>query len=160
MNTLNLIKSAAATVALVGLNSAFAADATGSMSLGASVNAYCKTVAADAVTIAAFNPDTAQTAESKISVYCTTGTTATIKLDAGTNADGTQRRMKAGRDYLNYAIRVAANGADWNATDSTQSVIGAGLNSKLEKTAYIAVPAQANAKPGIYSDSVTVTVSY
>lgn len=172
MNKLNLIKSVAAAVAVVGMNAAFAADpvnagakgaqlGTVTIGLDATVNHYCKTVAAGNISIAAFNPDTAQTAESKISVYCTTGTVATIYLDGGSNYEnGTQRRMKAGSDYLNYAIRVAAGGADWSPTNNTQTVTGAGLDTKLEKTAFIDVPVQAAAKPGVYADSVTVTVSY
>jgi spore coat protein U-like protein len=90
----------------------------------------------------------------------------TVALGFGNNASGTQRRMAQGTsDFLKYNIYTtsAANAPIWgDGTNGTQTlgysaVLSLG-STKFDGTATL--PVSQFVKPGGYSDTVTVTVTF
>jgi spore coat protein U-like protein len=90
----------------------------------------------------------------------------TVGLNFGNHASGTQRRMAQGAgDFLNYSITTtsAANAPIWgDGTGGTQTLSyssNLSLGSiNFDGTAVL--PVSQFVKPGAYSDTVTVTVTF
>ena len=98
------------------------------------------------------------TAQSGISLTCTNQTPYALRLDAGRNADasGTRRMRGASGGFITYGLfRDAALSSSW---DSGVQASGTGLVQAL--AVHGRVPAQATPAPGVYSDTVVVTVTY
>lgn len=138
---------------------------TQDLNVSAVVNRYCKNLATTALSFSNFNPDDGVDQTTTFTVRCTMDTIATISLDLGSNADGTQRRMADGSgNYLNYQLYKESGRTNVWSTGSgnTQTATGAGLGSSSAQTltVYGRVPAQDDAKPGVYTDVVQVTVAY
>ena len=104
-------------------------------------------------------------ATNTISVNCTSGTTYTVGLNGGNSAaiDPTQRKMANGAntEFVTYGIyRDAARSLAWGNTIGTDTVAGTGTGSAQNLTGYGRVPPQATPSPQIYTDTITVTVTY
>jgi len=126
------------------------------------------TVSSSTVNFGAYDPvsanaSTPNDSTGTVNVYCTTGTLATVSLDAGSHASGSTRRLLGTTgDFLTYEIyNDSARSVVWNTvnTDSGTSV------SKLTPinggfTAYGRIPAAQDVRIGSYSDTVLVTVNY
>ncbi|ABS17460.1 Csu type fimbrial protein [Brucella anthropi] len=164
---LKALKAAAlcAGLPLITLDPGLAATATGNMNVRITIQAECKIVTAtdlDFGTKGVIDVNVDQT--STISVQCTNGTPYTVGLSAGGGAGATvaMRKMTgAASATINYTIyRDAARTQVWGVTAGTDVVSGTGNGNAQSITAYGRVPAQTTPAPGVYSDVVSVTVTY
>ncbi|MFS2117420.1 spore coat U domain-containing protein, partial [Herbaspirillum frisingense] len=122
----------AATVAAVVLASSapasFAATASGTLTISASVVAAC-TVVGSAIAFGAYTQSVVNQSGT-ITVLCTNGTAYNVGLDAGTGTGATvsNRKMSAaGGGTLNYALyRDAARTNNWGSTIGTDTATGTG----------------------------------
>lgn len=101
-------------------------------------------------------------AQANFFVQCTNTTPFTIGLDAGTtsNATTTARLLTSGTATIGYALYSdGGRSVNWgNATGSWVSSTGTGASQQF--TVYGRVPPQNTPAPGLYTDTITVTVSY
>lgn len=98
---------------------------------------------------------------SQISLECVGGTAWKLGLNNGSNASGTQRRMKdaAGNFVLYELYRESSRSTRWGNTLNADTVSGTGTGTTQLVTVYGQVPVQ-TATPGNYSDTITVTITY
>jgi spore coat protein U-like protein len=159
------VAGAAAIATLAIAAPASAATATSNFQVTATVVNACSIAAGDlafgtysVVTGAAVN------ATSSILVTCTLGAGYTVALNAGATAGGsyTQRRMASGGDTLSYNLYTdAARTSIWgDATGSTATVAGSGNGLPQALTVYGQVLASQNVPGGLYSDTVTATITF
>ncbi len=100
----------------------------------------------------------------EITVSCNAGVPYAIALDAGLNSDGANRLMAdAVGNLLPY--RLTYSGADWGDTGVTDTypgdpVAGVGVGVPESYTVEAMVFPNQNAQPGVYTDTVTVTVAF
>lgn len=107
--------------------------------------------------------DAAIDAQSTVTVTCTNGAAYSVGLDGGTSAavDPTQRGMALGGNTVRYGLyRDAARSLPWGNTIGTNTVAGTGSGIGQPLTGYGRVPAQTTPPPGIYTDTIVVTVTY
>lgn len=99
-----------------------------------------------------------------VTVTCNGGNGANgynVWLGNGSNANGTQRRMKGpGGGYINYELyRDAQRSSRWGNDNNTgRPGVGNGLPQAL--TVYGRVPPQTAPSPGLFTDTVIITISY
>ncbi|EOA05751.1 hypothetical protein HBH1_00486 [Herbaspirillum sp. BH-1] len=156
----------AATVAAVVLASSapasFAATASGTLTISASVVAAC-TVVGSAIAFGAYTQSVVNQSGT-ITVLCTNGTAYNVGLDAGTGTGATvsNRKMSAaGGGTLNYALyRDAARTNNWGSTIGTDTATGTGSGLTQTLTVYGQIAAAQTPLAGAYSDTVTVTLTY
>lgn len=101
---------------------------------------------------------------STITVTCNGGQGANgyrVGLGNGQNVNGQQRRMKGpSSGYINYELyRDAQRSSRWG-NDYNTSLPGVGNGLPQALTVYGRVPPQTAPGAGLYSDTVTVTISY
>jgi spore coat protein U-like protein len=103
-----------------------------------------------------------QDGTSTIGVNCVNGTPYNIGLDNGQHASGSARRMQGpGAALIGYELyRNSARTQRWGNTVGTDTVSGTGNGATLNTTVYGRVPAQTTPAPGVYSDTVTISVTY
>jgi spore coat protein U-like protein len=102
-----------------------------------------------------------------VTVTCTSGASAKIKLGQGAYADtgsseaAPLRRMKdAGTNYLSYSLSsVSAGGTEWGNTDLT-GVSHTGTGAEEVLTVFGRLAAGQNKPVGSYADTVTATVTF
>lgn len=102
-------------------------------------------------------------AASTVSVLCTNGTPYVVSLNGGNaNAsDPTQRKMSKGAEQITYGIyRNVARSQPWGSNSAVNTAGGTGSGLQQNIPAYGRVPAQATPSPGVYTDTIVVTVSY
>jgi spore coat protein U-like protein len=100
-------------------------------------------------------------AEGAVNVRCTPSTGYTIRLNGGgAEASPTERQMSKGAESIRYGLyRDSAREQPWGDTEGTgASGNGSGIFSP--HVVYGRVPAQATPSPGLYTDTVIVTVDY
>lgn len=99
---------------------------------------------------------------STISVQCTTTTPYTIGLNQGVNGGSvTTRQMAGSGGLINYSIfRDAGRVQNWGTTAGTDTVAGVGNGAAQNYTVYGRVPPQTTPAPALYTDTITVTVTY
>lgn len=103
-------------------------------------------------------------ASSTFDVQCTLDTPFSIGLDAGTGAGATVavRRMTgpaaATVDYSLYTD--ASRSVVWGDTPTVDTVDGTGTGSAGTYTVYGRVAPQTTPAPGVYSDTITITVTF
>lgn len=149
-----------------------AATTTANLSVTATVSASCL-VTTGAVAFGAYTASSGSPTDATgaVNVTCTTGTTYSIALDAGTYpsspGDASARRMSDGSShYLAYSLYLdsgrttlwgdGSNGTSVNPTSGSFT----GDGSAQGRTVYGRVPANQYVTPGAYSDTVTATVTY
>ncbi|MBW8637892.1 spore coat U domain-containing protein [Hoeflea sp. WL0058] len=100
-------------------------------------------------------------ASTSLSVTCTAGTKYWISLDDGQAGtyDPANRRMQSGTDMISYglytdAARTNAWGSGWD------SVFGTASGGGVDLPVYGRVPPQSSVPPGVYTDTVVVTITY
>jgi spore coat protein U-like protein len=84
-------------------------------------------------------------------------------LDGGQTGatDPTQRKMSQGSEQVTYGLyRDAAHMLPWGSTAGTNTVSGAGNATVQNLAVYGRIPAQTTPSPGLYVDTVVVTVTY
>ena len=103
-------------------------------------------------------------ASSTVSVTCTNTTAYTVSLSAGlaTGATVTTRKMTGPASaLLAYALfRDAGHTLNWGVTAGTDTVAGTGNGSAQPITVYGQIPTAQYVAPGVYADTITVTVTY
>ncbi len=99
---------------------------------------------------------------STISVQCTTSTPYTIGLNQGVNGGSvTTRQMAGSGGLINYSLfRDSGRTQNWGSTVGTDTVAGVGDGAAQNYTVYGRVPAQTTPAPALYTDTITVTVTY
>lgn len=164
----NRVKSAMtlAAAGVVGLvlapANAFAATATATFQVSASVSAYCTASASD-MAFNGYNGTASVPANSTISVTCTNGTQYQVGLSGGASNNVNGRTLKNGSNTLAYGLyRDAAFTKNWGntpGTDTPDAVTGNGTAQAM--TVYGNLPAVATLPaPGTYTDSITATITY
>jgi spore coat protein U domain-containing protein, fimbrial subunit CupE1/2/3/6 len=99
---------------------------------------------------------------STVSVTCTSTTPYTVGLSAGlaTGATVTSRSMQNGSALLHYSL-YSNSGHTTNWGNSSGSwVSGTGNGAAQPLTVYGQIPAAQYVKPGSYTDTITVSVTY
>lgn len=165
--TLRCIALGGVAVAAFAATPVYAAEATSSLDVSATVTSNCN-VSTTAVAFGNVNVISASNVDATggVSVTCTSGTAWAASADAGagTGASLATRKMANGANLLNYVLytdsaRTSVWGDGVGGTTSTFS--GTGSGSAQASTIYARVPSGQTSLPaGSYADTVTVTVAY
>jgi spore coat protein U-like protein len=159
-----VIACVAAIVGLVAAKPALAASATTTFTSQVALTATCVINSAAALNfgnqgILAANVDQSST----IQVTCTNTTPYNIGLDAGTGSGATvgSRKMTSSGATVNYTLyQDSAHTTVWGTTIGSDTQPGTGNGTSQNYTVYGRVPPQTTPAPGIYTDTITVTVTY
>lgn len=140
-----------------------AATVTGNFQVQINIQANCVVVSASDlnfgnVGVLSANIDSTST----ISVQCTTSTPYTIAFNQGVNGGSvTTRQMAGAGGLINYSLfRDAGRTQNWGSTAGSDTVAGVGNGAVQNYTVYGRVPAQTTPAPALYTDIITVTVTY
>ena len=104
-----------------------------------------------------------------VTVHCTKGTGVKLEADNGANANGTQRRMASGTEFLEYELFSEAGRTNrWGTGSEARTVPAQGTNAPAVPSASGGVAMQAfgrvlpgqNVTSGDYTDTITVTVTF
>jgi spore coat protein U-like protein len=151
-------------LALVG-GVAQAATTTSTFQVQLSITAQCVINSAATLnfgTNGVINANIDQT--SLIKVQCTNTTPFDIGLDAGTGSGATTTtRLMTGPASETIQYKLYSNAGRttiWGDTVSSDTVPDTGNGAEQTYTVYGRVPPQTTPRPGAYSDTVTVTVTY
>jgi spore coat protein U-like protein len=100
-------------------------------------------------------------AEGAVNVRCTPATNYRIRLNGGdAAATPTERQMSKGAATITYGLyRNGARDQPWGDTEGTAAT-GSGNGTGQPHVVYGRVPPQATPAPGLYTDTVVVTVDY
>lgn len=166
-------KSLLASAVLVAVatlsGTATAGTATSNLPVSAIVSANCTIDASGGVAFGAYDPvvtnaSTALTHTGTISTTCTNGSSATITLGQGANADTGStaavplRRMVSGTNYLSY--QLYSDSSDTTVFDGSTGVGVTGTGAAVSTSVYGSVAAGQNVPAGSYSDTVVATVAF
>lgn len=149
----------AALMALHGV--AGSATATDTLLVTATVSAAC-VVSTSPVAFGVYNPTagTVLDGTGTVSVTCTNGTSYSVALDGGGQADVLARAMSNHPDLLTYQLYSdAARTTVWGTTGG-DLVNATGTGVQVDHTVYGRVAASQNVAVGSYTDTVNVTVTY
>jgi spore coat protein U-like protein len=162
-----IVAPLAAGVLLAFAGAAQAATKTASFTVSASVGKNC-TIGAANLALGEFVGDNNLTAQSDITVRCTSGTAFSIALDDGVTGSFTGRRMVGpGGNFLVYNLYTADTysavwGDDTGATDLVGGS-GAGMATPVIRTVYGRLLAADNTgavEAGAYTDTIIATITY
>jgi spore coat protein U-like protein len=147
-----------------------AATATYTLNVSGTVSASC-TLTAVAVAFGALSTSANTNATGSVTINCTPGNSLTIALSGGANASSLQRRISNGTNFANYNLyqptaagnAQAAGPVPWGdgsvtATGATFNTTGTGAAQVFN--VYGQVPSGQTLSAGLYSDAVTVTLTY
>jgi len=176
-NAMRLAGAMAAAACYIGASPVHALTAGPSpFNVTATIANFC-TVSAANVAFGVVNAGAAAAnTASSVTLTCNKGVTvSSVALDNGSNASGTQKRMKGAvvtTDFLNYAIDVptgatfntcpaAGSGPEWNATNTivATSLFTVTGGAKLINIC-ASIPAGQYPTGQAYSDTVNVTATY
>jgi spore coat protein U-like protein len=102
-------------------------------------------------------------ANGQLSVTCTPNTSYTVGLNGGTTGSPpASRKMSKGSERVTYGLyKDAARSQVWgDASTPGSTVPGTGTGLAQNLPVYGRVPPQPTPSPGLYSDTVVVTVTY
>ncbi|NLS17185.1 spore coat protein U domain-containing protein [Rhizobium sp. P40RR-XXII] len=102
-------------------------------------------------------------ATGSVTATCTPGTNYTISLNGGTaNAAPTARKMAKGAETVTYGLyKDTGRLQPWgDANTPGSTVAGSGTGAAQPLTVYGRVPPQTTPSPGVYTDTVVVTLTY
>src|ERR1700724_4077903 len=141
-----------------------ASTATGSFNVQVTIAATCVVTSATNLNLGtqgvlAANVDQTST----ITVTCTNTTPYNIGLDKGVNGGSvTTRQMKAaGVALINYSLfSDAGRTVNWGQTIGTDTVAATGTGSAQPFPVFGPIPPQVSPVPAVYTDTITVTVTY
>ncbi len=141
---------------------AFAATETNDFTVTANVVDSCSISAGD---LAFGNYDPTEgadvTAESTISITCSSGTSFEVELSMGADAVATQRKMLSGANLLNFNLFTDAAWANIWDDGTTSSATGTGDGANEDITVYGKIPSGQNTVPvGAYSETITASILY
>lgn len=147
-----------------GSGAAYAATATGTLGVTINITSGCVVDAGPNLLDfgAALATITAPIAASTtFDVTCDNTTAYTVALNGGVSADITAREMRQGGNSVSYQLYTdAARSTVFGDGTNGSTVAGTGSGSAQAITVYGTVPPQAGLTPGIYNDTVTITVTY
>lgn len=107
--------------------------------------------------------DTARSALTNVVVRCTSSTSYRINLTPSNNdgaGKGNMKLLSGGTDSVGYSLyQDSSRTLPWGNLPAN-SVSGSGTGTERTFSVYGLVPANLNATPGDYSDSVQITVTY
>jgi len=160
-----LLKCTTAIVCLLPfVNTASAATATSNFTVQVTIAASCTINSASTLDFGSQGVLTANVDQtSTLNIQCTNSTPYTIGLNAGTGSGATvaTRKMTSGGNTVNYSLYSdSARNTVWGDSVGTNTVAALGNGASQTYTVYGRVPAQTTPAPGIYTDTVTVTVAY
>tara|TARA_B110000908_G_C10236861_1_gene443841 strand:- start:159 stop:686 length:528 start_codon:yes stop_codon:yes gene_type:complete len=103
----------------------------------------------------------AQHSAGNIGVNCASSVGYTIALGAGSGTF-TQRVLSSGAHSFNYNLFTAANRAlVWgDATNGSATLSGSGTGVRVNHVVHGRIPSNQNVRAGIYSDTVTVVITF
>jgi spore coat protein U-like protein len=149
---------------ILGAGAASAATATGNLPVQVTIVADCKVQSAPVLDFGSHGVlDSARNGATTLGIQCTNSTGYIVRLDAGdgTGATIANRLMTAGGATVSYSLyRDAARTLVWGETDGTNTVAGTGNGAVQTLNVYGQIFVQTTPAPGLYTDTVTVTVSY
>ena len=141
---------------------AFATTATATFAVSTSIQATC-TISTTPLSFGTYTGLTLNSTAT-LSVTCTNSTTYDVGLDAGTatGASTTNRSMTGpGGALLSYELDTdSAHTANWGNIVDTDTVEATGDGNPQPYTVYGQVHGGQYYAPGIYSDTITATVTY
>ncbi|VWX37430.1 Spore Coat Protein U domain protein [Limnobacter sp. 130] len=154
-------------VASLGLitGSAMAATATGNLNVSAVVADYCELgTTSVSLNLGSYVPTAQSSMSAAIQVRCTVGTAANVGLGYGSNASGTNRRLKHATDstvFLSYELYKPDGTTIWQAPGEAGVVTFTGNGSSQGFNVTGKIPSnQWSIKTGNYSDTVLITVTF
>lgn len=141
-----------------------AATATGSFNVQVTIQATC---AIDNATTLDFGTQGVLAANidqtSAITITCTNTTPYNIGLDQGLNGTSvTNRDMKAaGPALISYSLYSdVGRSVNWGNTVGVDTLASTGTCSAQVFTVYGRIPPQPSPPPGVYTDTITITVTF
>ncbi len=151
-------------VLLCGAGALDAQTATTTFDVSITINADCVIATPSALAFPATGVlSTAVTATTDLDVTCTAGTAYQIGLDAGqgTGATTTTRLMTQGADTIAYQLfRDAGLSLNWGNAPGVDTLAATGNGTTQSFPVYGQVPAQTTPATGVYTDQITVTLTY
>lgn len=102
-------------------------------------------------------------ASSLVTITCTAGSGYIIGLDAGIGQGATveTRRLANGEHQLNYSLyRDATRNLVWGNSPGTDTSAGVGTGMPIDYPVYGRIPQGQTVPRGVYTDTVTVSVSF
>jgi spore coat protein U-like protein len=160
---------ATAVAALAGSQAALTATVSTTLMVSATVESTCA-VSANPLSFGSYRPgEGSASASTTLAVRCAKGTPFTVALDAGAGGSVTQRVMTFGSFKLLYNLYTSAARTtvwgDGTQSSATVSGTGHGLSTAqaIVETVYGQVPditGNQDLAPGLYTDTIRVTVSY
>lgn len=102
-------------------------------------------------------------ASSMVTVTCTVNSGFVIGLDAGIGNGATTnaRRMSNGDSLIDYSLyRDSAHNLVWGNDEGTNTASGIGTGAPAEYPVYGRIPPRQTVQRGVYTDTVTVWVSF
>jgi spore coat protein U-like protein len=163
---MNIKTAGALTLAALGLaiGSAQAQTVTNSMPVQITIQNACNvsTVAPTTLDFGTQGPLLANVDQTAtITVTCTTNAPYNVGLNGGGGGAINTRRMINGANTVAYQLYSnAARTIVWGNTVNTDTVTGTGNGLAQALTVYGRVPAQTTPPAAVYTDSVTVAVTY
>jgi len=147
--------------------SAQSSSATASLAVSASVAKNC-TITTTPVVFGSYDSVTANATApldviGGVIVTCTKGATAHVGLNAGSNSQGSTRRMRqSATAFLTYEIyKDSAHATRWgNTADTSLDIPEAPNQTPRTFSVYGRVPAAQTAAVGTYTDTVMATVNF
>lgn len=158
------VKLSLAAVLMLAGSAVYAATETTTFTVQMTIQASCTIISASTLdfgsqAVLVANVDQTST----IDVQCTDTTPYDIGLNAGTGAGASVavRKMTGGAATIDYTLYMdAARSVVWGETIGTDTVAATGNGAVQNYAVYGRVPAQTTPAPGLYSDTITVTVTY
>lgn len=141
-----------------------AATTTTTFAVSATVLTVCGVIATPLI-FGNYNPSSSSDldAVNTATVTCTIGTSYNIGLDAGTGSGATvtTRKMTSSSNLLNYSLyQDAARTTIWGTTIGTNTISAtAGLLPTVHNI-YGRILKEQSVPSGLYSDTITVTITY
>ena len=139
------------------------ATSTTTFTVSTTVQTAC-VISATNLKFGAYSGTSESDATSIITVQCSNSTPYNVGLDAGTatGATVTTRKMTGpGAATLNYALYSdTAMSVNWGNTVGTDTVTGTGNGNPQTLMVFGKVPAAQGSASGIYTDTITATITY
>lgn len=149
-------------------STAFAGTDTSDMTVSATVSNSC-TISAGSMDFGAYDAVDASAVDGSatVSVACTSGSTNTITLGQGANADtgstdaAPLRQMANGGEMLAYTLfQDASRTIPWGNTAGTGADYTAASSASSDVTVYGTITAGQDVPAGSYSDTVVATITF
>ena len=142
-----------------------ASTVTSSLSVTATVDSACS-VSTGALAFSDYAPlginaTAADNAEGTITLTCSQGTVAVIALNNGQNASGNQRMLTSGANVAPYSVyQDPSRTIAWSTGANSVALPAAPSSAPRTLSVYGQIAAGLSLAPGIYADTITVSVNF